>query len=86
MEISEITVLIYLCSRSIMVDVSYDSVLGDIVGTGDGLRSECVSSSSLVSVMVFFSSACIVLQFSLAYITLRGGLARGQVRIGWCNI
>lgn len=35
-EISEITVLIYLCSRLIIVDVSYDSVLGNIVWTGDG--------------------------------------------------
>lgn len=35
-----------------------------------------------LSLMVFFSSACIVLQFSLAYITLRGALERGESGLG----
>lgn len=35
-----------------------------------------------LSLMVFFSSACIVLQFSLAYITLRGTLERGESGLG----
>lgn len=35
------------------MDVSYNSVLGDIVWIGDGPKSECISSSSLVSYGVF---------------------------------
>lgn len=52
------------------MDVSYNSVLGDFVWTGDEFNASQPLHSSL---MVFFSSACIVLQFSLAYITLGGG-------------
>lgn len=62
------------------------SVLGDKVWTGDGLNLNASRPLYLSLLWYFFSSACIVLQFSLAYITLRGGLQRGPVRIGWYNI
>lgn len=72
---------LYICSCSVIVDVSYASVIGDIVWTGDGLNPECISSTSLVSNGVF-SSACIVLQFSLASITLGGVLEGTRGRDG----
>lgn len=40
--------LIYNIRCSIVVDVSYSSVLGDIVWRGNGLKSECIASVSLV--------------------------------------
>lgn len=54
MENAEKTVLISIFVLvSIIVDVSSNSVLGDIVGPGTGLKSERVSSSLLVSYGVY---------------------------------
>lgn len=63
------------------MDVSYNSVLGDIVWTEDGSTSECISSSSLVSYGVFLQCLyCIAILVGLYY-TSRG-FRKGQVRTG----
>lgn len=63
---------LYICSCLVIVDVSYTSVLGDIVWTGDGLGSECILSASLVSYGVFLQCLyCIAILVGLYY-TSRG--------------
>lgn len=50
------------------MDVSYNSVFGDIVWTKDELKSECISSSLLVSYGVFLQCLyCIAILVGLYY-------------------
>ena len=70
---------LYICSCSIIVDVSYSSVVGDIVWIWDGLSSECISS---ISYGVFFLQClyCIAILVGLYY-TSRGS-RRGESGLG----
>lgn len=69
-------VLICICC-SIVVDVSYSSVLGDIVGTENGLKSEHISSVSLVSGVLLQCLYCIAILVGLYYTA--GGTRKGRV-------
>lgn len=68
------------------MDVSYASVLRDIVWTGDGSDPERISSASLVSYGVFLQCLyCIAILFGFYY-TRRGFRGEGRGGEGRCNI
>lgn len=64
------------------MDVSYNSVLGDIDWTGDGLKSECISSSSLVSYGVFSPVPVLYCNSRWLILHFEGGLGRGESGLG----
>lgn len=66
------------------MDVSFNSVLGDVVWAEDELESERISSSLLVSYGVFLQCLyCIAILVGLYYTSREFS---GQVSNGWCNI